>query len=97
MRIIARRTLREFATRHPQARPPLDDWYNLVVHATWQTPSDVKRVFASADFLADNRAIFNIGGNRYRLVVKIEYRFQTVYIRFVGAHRDYDQIDPRTI
>lgn len=97
MRIIARKTLREFAVRHPRSRQPLDDWYALVSAADWQTSSDVKRLFRSADFLPDNRVVFNIGGNDFRLVVKIEYRFRTVYIRFIGTHADYDRIDATTI
>jgi mRNA interferase HigB len=97
MRIIARSTLRAFAARHPQARQPLDDWYKFAVHVVWQTPADVKLHFRSADILPDNRVVFNLGGNDYRLVVKIEYRFQTIYIRFVGTHAEYDRIDATTI
>ena len=97
MRIIARSTLRAFAARHPQARQPLDDWYKFAAHAVWQTPADVRLHFRSADILPDNRVVFNIGGNRYRLVVKIEYQFQTIYIRFVGTHAEYDRIDATTI
>lgn len=97
MRIIARKTLREFTVRHPRSRQPVDDWYALVSATDWQSPSDVKRLFRSADFLPDNRVVFNIGGNDYRLVVKIEYRFRTVYIRFVGTHADYDRIDATTV
>ena len=97
MRIIARRTLREFVGRHPRLRRPLDDWYTLVAGSAWTTPTDVKRLFRSADILPDNRVVFNIAGNDYRLVVKIEYRFQTVYIRFIGTHADYDKIDATAI
>lgn len=97
MRIIARKTLREFAVKYPRSRQPLDDWYTLAAASDWQSPSDIKSLFRSADFLPDNRVIFNIGGNEYRLVVKIEYRFRTVYIRFIGTHADYDRIDATTI
>lgn len=100
MRIIARKSLHEFSVRHPRSRQPLDDWYIWYILATaadWQSPSEVKRIFRSADFLPDNRVVFNIGGNDYRLVVKIEYRFRTVYIRFIGTHADYDRIDATTI
>ncbi len=97
MRIISRKTLRAFQIRHPRARQPLDDWYRLVESSVWETPADVKKGFRSADFLPDNRIVFNIAGNEYRLVVKVEYRFQTVYIRFVGTHTDYDKIDATVI
>lgn len=97
MRIISRRTLREFAAKHPHIRQPLDTWYDLVIRAVWDTPNDVKQLFGSADILPENRVVFNIGGNNYRLVVKIEYRFQTVYIRFIGTYTEYDRIDAKTI
>ncbi len=97
MRIISRKILREFIADHPQARQPLDEWYRLVTHLDWQRPVDVKLHFRSADILPDNRVVFNIAGNNYRLIVKIEYKFQTVYIRFIGTHADYDRIDATTI
>lgn len=97
MRIISRKTLREFQIRHPRARQSLDDWYRLVESTAWESPADVKNAFRSADFLPDNRIVFNVAGNEYRLVVKVEYRFQTVYIRFVGTHAEYDKIDATAI
>jgi mRNA interferase HigB len=97
MRIIARRTLREFSASHPRSRQPLDDWYSLVTASYWESPADVKLMFRSADFLPDNRVVFNIAGNTFRLVVKIEYRFQTVFIRFIGTHAQYDRIDATTV
>lgn len=97
MRIIARRTLREFARTHPTSRQPLDDWYSIAKHAEWSTPADIKLLFGSADILPDKRVVFNISGNNYRLVVRIEYDRQTIYIRFVGTHAEYDDIDATTI
>jgi len=97
MRIISRRTLREFTVKHPQAEPPLEMWYRYVHNADWRTPADVKASFRSADILPDHRVVFNIGGNNYRLVVKIEYEPQIVYIRFVGTHVEYDRIDATII
>ena len=97
MRIISRKTLRAFQTQHPRVRQPLDDWYRLVESSVWETPADIKKAFRSADFLHDNRIVFNIAGNEYRLVVKVEYQFQTVYIRFVGTHAEYDKIDATSI
>lgn len=97
MRILTKRRLREFWERNPQAEQPLKRWHDYVRKAQWSSPVDVKEDFRSADILSDNRVIFNIGGNNYRLVVKIEYRFQDVYVRFVGTHAEYDRIDATTI
>ncbi len=97
MHIISRKALREFSVRHPQARHPLDHWFKLASRSEWHTPADIKRLFRSADILTGNRVVFNIGGNDFRLVVKVEYRFQTVFIRFVGTHAEYDRIDATTI
>lgn len=98
MQIIARRTLRQFWERHPQAEMPLRFWYALVEAASWSGPADVKATFgASVDFVHDNRLIFDIGGNKYRLIVHVAYRFNRVLIKFVGTHKDYDRIDPETV
>lgn len=97
MRIISRRTLRKFGDRHPQVRQPLDDWYRLASRSEWRTPADIKMLFRSADILAENRVVFNIGGNDFRLVVKVEYGLQMVFVRFVGTHAEYDKIDATTI
>lgn len=97
MRILTKKRLREYWTLNPQSEQPLKRWHAYVRKAQWSTPADVKRAFRSADILPDNRVVFNIGGNNYRLVVKIEYRFQDVYVRFVGTHAEYDRIDATTI
>lgn len=98
MQIIARRTLKEFWDRHPQAEAPLEAWYAQVKSASWQSPADIKREFGSTvDFIADNRVIFDIGGNKYRLIVHVAYRFKRVLVKFVGTHKDYDRIDPETV
>ena len=97
MNVISRRRLVDFWATHPQARSPLSAWYEVAVHATWRTPQDVKADFNSVDFVSDNRAIFNIGGNRYRLVVRLSYEYQNMLVKFVGTHREYDKIDPNTI
>lgn len=97
MQIIARRTLRAFWERHPQAEGPLRAWYGLVAKAAWSGPADVRRGFGTADFVGDNRVIFDIGGNKFHLVVRVSYRFQRVLVKFVGTHRDYDRIDPETV
>jgi mRNA interferase HigB len=98
VQIVARQTLRAFWQRHPDAEMPLRTWFAIVQKSTWSGPSDVKRQFGSAvDFVGDNRAIFDIGGNKYRLIVHVAYRFKRVLIKFVGTHKDYDRIDPETV
>ena len=86
-----------FWVRHPQAKGPLEAWHQEVARAEWAHPSAVKAQFSSASLLPDNRVVFNIGGNKYRLVVKINYPFRIVYVRFVGSHRAYDQIDVTSV
>ena len=98
MQIIAKSRLRDFWQKHPQARRPLSDWYKLVGAARWASPSDVKAMFgASVDFVADSRVIFDIAGNKYRLVVHVAYPYQRVLIKFVGTHAEYDRIDAETV
>lgn len=93
MRIIAKRTLRDFWQHYPDAEQPLLTWYKTTEQAEWQTPSDVKSDYRNASILANNRVCFNIAGNKYRLIVKIEYPFRLVYVRFVGTHAEYDRIN----
>ncbi|HEY5209657.1 MAG TPA: type II toxin-antitoxin system HigB family toxin [Stellaceae bacterium] len=98
MQIIARRTLRQFWERHPAAEKPLRAWYGMVASAEWSGPADVKAMFGTnVDFVADNRVIFDIGGNKFRLVIHIAYRYRRVLVKFVGTHREYDKIDAATI
>jgi mRNA interferase HigB len=98
VQVIALRTLRFFWRRNPQAERPLRAWYSLVSKATWTAPSDIKDQFgASADFVADNRVIFDIGGNKFRLVARISYEYRAVQVKFVGTHAEYDKIDPVTV
>ena len=97
MRIIARRTLREFWLRHPDAEQPLRAWVAEAQAADWNNPQGIKRRYRHASFVADNRIIFNIGGNKYRLVAHVNYDFRIACIKFVGTHAEYDRIDPETI
>jgi mRNA interferase HigB len=98
MQIIARRTLREFWERHPKAEVPLRSWFALVSSARWVGPADVRATFGTTvDFVADNRIIFEVGGNKYRLIVHVSYRFGRVLIKFVGTHGEYDRIDPESV
>jgi mRNA interferase HigB len=93
MRIIAKSRLREFWERHPDAEEPLLAWYREVEKEAWSQPARVKDKYRSASIVRGNRVVFNIKGNDYRLVVKINYPYGVVYVRFVGTHREYDAID----
>lgn len=97
MRLIALATLKAFWKRHPEAEQPLLSWHEQVKHSNWQSPTEVKADFGSASILRDGRVVFNIAGNKYRLVAWINYPYRVVYIRFVGTHRQYDQIDAQSI
>ena len=98
MQVIARRTLVEFWERHRQAEAPIRVWFAVVSKAHWRTPADVKRQFGTTvDFVGDNRLIFDLGGNKYRLVAHVSYTFGRVLIKFLGTHAEYDRIDPETV
>lgn len=98
MRIVKRGVLKNFAREHPQARGSLDTWYEQIKAGEWNSPSDIKRVFGSnVDFVENNRAIFNIKGNDYRLIAEINYRTQAAYVRFIGTHREYDKVEAGTV
>lgn len=98
MQIIAKRALRQFWETHPQAETPLRTWYALVDRAEWKSPNDIKVQFgANVDFVNDNRIIFDIGGNKFRLIVHVSYGYRRVLIKFVGTHSEYDQVNPETV
>ena len=98
MQVIALRTLKQFWERHPQGEAPVRSWYRSAVAARWRGPSDVKREFGTTvDFVGDNRVIFDLGGNKYRLVVHVSYRFGRVLVKFIGTHAEYDRINPSTV
>lgn len=97
MHIISRKSLREFSAKHPQAKAPLAAWFAEASKAKWSQFADIKKSYRSADVVEDNRVIFDIGGNKYRLVVKIAYRMETVFILFIGTHAEYDKINVKTI
>ena len=94
---MARRTLSEYAQGHADAKEALEAWYHEVAHLSWQGPEDIKARYRSADVLPGNRVVFNIRGNRYRLVVKVNYAAGIVFIRFVGTHAEYDRIDAEQV
>lgn len=97
MRIISIASLKQFCETHNQAEQPLKAWVDEVKKAQWKTPQDIKDKYRSADFLSNNRVVFDIKGNDYRLIVAVAYRFQAVYIKFVGTHAEYDKIDANTV
>jgi len=97
MSVISKRTLQEFWGTHPEAISPLAEWYTEAIKASWQSPQDIKAQYKTASFLRDNRVVFNMGGNKYRLIVKINYPYSTVYIRFVGTHAQYDKINAEEV
>ncbi len=97
MHIISRKPLREFSEKHPPAKTPLDTWFADVSRAEWSSFADIRAAYGSADVVAGNRVIFDIGGNKYRLVVKVAYNCGKVFVRFVGTHAEYDKIDAKTI
>ena len=87
----------EFWQRYPDAEQALRAWYTNVKRADWKTPSEVKTAYRNASFVENNRVVFNIKGNSYRLVAAINYRYRIVYIRFLGTHQVYDKINVATI
>jgi mRNA interferase HigB len=100
MRVIAKRTLREFwesTSKYADAEDPLRSWYREAKQATWLTPADIKEQYHNASILKNNRTVFNIAGNKYRLVVEINYPVQIIFIRFIGTHQEYDAIDVETV
>ena len=92
MRIIAKSTLVEYYTKNPQSKQPLEDWYEMTKKAEWGNISDIRATFNAVDYVGNDRYVFNIKGNDYRLVVVIRFAKGRVYIRFIGTHAEYDKI-----
>ena len=99
MRVIAKRTLREFwETRgHADSKGPLESWHAETVKSDWTSPQDIKGQFRNASILKNNRVVFNVGGNKYRLIVSIDYIRKVLFVKFIGTHRQYDKIDVESI
>ena len=97
LRVLAKKILREFWEKHTDCEQQLKAWYSETEHANWETPNQIKAEYPSASVLIDNRVVFNIKGNTYRLIVKINYEYQMVWIRFIGTHTEYDKINANTI
>ncbi len=97
MRIISRPILIQFCKNHPDAEQPIKSWYYEAHKARWGNSNEIKRQYITASILKNGRVIFNICGNRYRLIVAINYKSKIVYIRFIGTHREYNLINAETI
>ncbi|MBH8566578.1 type II toxin-antitoxin system HigB family toxin [Nostoc sp. CENA67] len=97
MRIIARSTLRQFWEKHPDAEQPLKAWYDEASRAEWNSPSDIKSIYRNGSIIGNDRVIFNIKGNAYRLIVHVRYDIKIIFIRFVGTHSEYDNVDAAVI
>ena len=100
MRIIARATLREFwesTPAHADSETPLVEWYRHMEKAVYRTPQEVKAELRTASILKGSRVVFNIGGNKYRVILAIDYQRQLGFVRFVDTHAQYDQIDAETV
>jgi mRNA interferase HigB len=97
MRVLSRGTLRDFWRRHPDAEGPLKAWFAEVTRSEWKTMVDIKRQCATASVVDNERVVFNIGGTKYRLVVKLWFPGQVVWIKFIGTYGSYDRIDVKKL
>lgn len=97
MRVIARSTLEAFWKKHADSEQPLRAWFAEASRADWRNPGDIEAAFVSASVLEDNRVVFNIKGNTYRLVTHIHYGTASVLIKFIGTHAEYDRIDAKSV
>lgn len=96
-RVFSKGTLRDYWRKNPETEQYLKTWFETVAEANWKSPSDVKSSFANASILKDGRVVFNIKGNSFRLVARINYEKEWLFIRFIGTHQEYDKIDANTI
>ena len=97
MRIISKKILRDFWSAHADSEQQLKSWFQEISNAEWKNPNEVKKEYPSASILNDNRIVFNIKGNSYRLIVRINYNYQMIWIRFIGTHAEYDKINANEI
>jgi len=97
MRVVTPKKLTEYSIKHPSAKIPLLHWYEIVKTAKWKNLADVRKDFNSADYVGNNRYVFNVKGNDYRLIVIIIFVSEKVYIRFIGTHSEYDKISNEKI
>jgi mRNA interferase HigB len=97
VRIVAVKTLKQYGAKEPKVLQPLLSWFDEVQKAAWNNPNELKQQFGNASVLSGKRVIFNIHGNKYRLIVDIEYQLQLVFILWIGSHAEYDKVDAQTI
>ena len=96
-RIFAKSTLRDFWNSYPDAEQYLKTWFDMAMSSNWKSPNEVRQTYANARILKEGRIVFNIKGNAYRLVAKVNYEKQWIFIRFIGTHEEYDKIDANKI
>ena len=96
MRIIALKALKDFWENYPDSEEALKAWHSVAKKADWKTPGEVKKTYGNASILQEGRVVFNIAGNKCRLIVWINYPYRVVYIRFIGTHKQYDKVDAQT-
>jgi mRNA interferase HigB len=97
LRVIAKKILREFWTKHSDCEQQLKAWYQETLNAEWKNTNEIKLAYPTASIICDSRIVFNIKGNSYRLIVKINFDYQMIWIRFIGTHAEYDKINAKTI
>ena len=99
LRVIAKSTLRKFweQPQYADSKGPLESWYDEAMQASWATPQDIKEQYRNASLCGNHRVVLNIGGNKYRLVVEMQYRAGIAWVKFVGTHAKYDQIDLESV
>lgn len=97
MNVISKRTLIKFYEQHTQSKSALEVWHSDARKATWSSPEDIKKIYSSASFLHDNRVVFNIQDNNYKLIVHIDYLRKIVRVKFIGTHAQYDKINAEEI
>jgi len=97
MRVVSIKKIKEYYENFPDAEQALKSWLDEARKAVWKTPQDIKDQYANASIIGKNRVVFNIRGNRYRLIVAVAYQLGAIYIKFIGTHSEYDQINAETI
>lgn len=99
MRIISRKTLRDFYENpeYKDPKTPLETWFHETIKAEWNSPAEIKGKYRNTSIIGNNRIVFNIHGNKYRLIIKVHYNLKIVYIRFIGTHKQYDEINAEEI
>jgi len=97
LRVIAKKVLREFWEKHNDCEQQLKAWFQEASKAEWKNPNEIKTEFPSASIIGNDRIVFNIKGNSYRLIIKINFDYQMIWIRFIGTHPEYDKVNAKTI